>query len=1121
MPILRSDNLFIAAPKPVDNRYDNNGQGYIDVAAVNAAIIQSYRYIGLTVNIQGVEYWYRDGTGDGDLIAKDYSSTITHVVDDVNNGILVGGQVAGGVSITGNSSDANADFTIIAQGTGTLKAGGNHTANIGEADDLITFAYAEANYASGTVSGSNTQVQFNDNGSFGASANLTFSSDTLSVNGTDVGGSLIQFAGTGTKNVFSSNLSSTLSIGVGTNGANSAEGAYISIQGDPAGGVLNLVAGDSGSVLLTGGRLQTSGYSPSISNSTDLATTGFVDTYMKSFASVAPDVNDIFLIRDNSNSNNFRYSTIQSIIDLVNGGLTLNVLGTPAANQVTFWSSSNEITGSDDFTWNGSLFSINGDLISTSVTSSFDTSGLGSYSIQGLTVINDQREAILTNLTVDNIQVDGNTILTSSGDLFLNPSGSNVDFSGKAISNVTIDASLITSGVLDNARVQESNVTQHQAALSITESQISDLGATITLNADTDVSSNAWVLDEDDLVSNSNTKVPTQQSVRAYVDGAVASNVNYRGSYDAATNTPDLDTSPSGISTGDMYTVTVAGVFFTANLEVGDVLISEVDNPTVEADWTIVQKNLDASSVKALYEANTVFNFDNIQIDGNTISTTDLDGNLTLAPNGSGSVEVTGNSTFSNDVTLSDGKLTGTRSDAPTSGTSEMFDFTQSNTGNVADYVFGRFTTGSGGNLAFRVSNLNLAEPQWQMNLGSTEAFSIAQGATDRFLIDASGNATFSENVSVGGLTNSDYSGNAGNQLLVGSSTANQGITIRSNTLGLINFADGTTSSQTYAGRVIYDHSTDELKLSAGGVTTGDAQFVLSASSATFSGNIIGGGGTTNSTTIGNAPLQIYDGTSTGAQNYIIEIGRTDQAVSGGLYKGTIGGANGIGLGTLTAHDLELSANGSVGLTVKSGSGNVDFSGSLTASSNGHSFGSSTFTRSGSIPLTVNRTSTSGVLFSGQYAGAAAVYLRGSGTEGGMYTPSGLSLMLGSNGNTNDLTIDTSGNAAFTGNVTATDFTSTSDERLKENFISYGSVLDRVIQTKGLFSHFKWKESGVADVGYSAQKIQKIFPEVVKENNNLSISYAKMSGIALEAICELKEQIETLKIELKELRNKG
>ena len=48
-----------------------------------------------------------------------------------------------------------------------------------------------------------------------------------------------------------------------------------------------------------------------------------------------------------------------------------------------------------------------------------------------------------------------------------------------AISGLRLDAGVnISTGVLADARVQQSNVTQHQAALSITESQISDLDHT-------------------------------------------------------------------------------------------------------------------------------------------------------------------------------------------------------------------------------------------------------------------------------------------------------------------------------------------------------------------------------------------------------------------------------------------------------------------------------------------------------------------------------------------------------------------------------------------------------------------------------------------------------------------
>jgi hypothetical protein len=124
------------------------------------------------------------------------------------------------------------------------------------------------------------------------------------------------------------------------------------------------------------------------------------------------------------------------------------------------------------------------------------------------------------------------------------------------------------------------------------------------MNSDTSTAAMSFVIDEDTMASDSATQVPTQQSVKAYVDASVVGAVTYRGSYDASTNTPDLDTSPSGVLTGDMYTVTVAGTFFTTPLEIGDVIIAEIDSAAAETDWTIVQRDLDAASIKVSYESN-------------------------------------------------------------------------------------------------------------------------------------------------------------------------------------------------------------------------------------------------------------------------------------------------------------------------------------------------------------------------------------------------------------------------------------------------------------------------------------------------------------------------------------
>lgn len=60
-----------------------------------------------------------------------------------------------------------------------------------------------------------------------------------------------------------------------------------------------------------------------------------------------------------------------------------------------------------------------------------------------------------------------------------------------------------------------------ESGLSITESQISDLGTYLSSTA-TDASSWGFVVDEDNMASNLATKLPTQQSVKAYVDSVIA-----------------------------------------------------------------------------------------------------------------------------------------------------------------------------------------------------------------------------------------------------------------------------------------------------------------------------------------------------------------------------------------------------------------------------------------------------------------------------------------------------------------------------------------------------------------------------------------------------------------------
>ena len=86
-------------------------------------------------------------------------------------------------------------------------------------------------------------------------------------------------------------------------------------------------------------------------------------------------------------------------------------------------------------------------------------------------------------------------------------------------------------------------------------------------------------------------------ATKAYVDAATVGGLVYQGGYNAATNTPDLTTSPNSIEKGWTYTVTADGTFFGEQLRVGDVLIAEQDDPSAIGDWTTVQNNIDLASL--------------------------------------------------------------------------------------------------------------------------------------------------------------------------------------------------------------------------------------------------------------------------------------------------------------------------------------------------------------------------------------------------------------------------------------------------------------------------------------------------------------------------------------------
>jgi hypothetical protein len=109
--------------------------------------------------------------------------------------------------------------------------------------------------------------------------------------------------------------------------------------------------------------------------------------------------------------------------------------------------------------------------------------------------------------------------------------------------------------------------------------------------------------------------------------------------------------------------------------------------------------------------------------------------------------------------------------------------------------------------------------------------------------------------------------------------------------------------------------------------------------------------------------------------------------------------------------------------------------------------------------------------------------------------------------------------AQFYGNVLADNFILSSDRRLKHNVQPIHDAL-----TKALFLNpvqFNHNEDNRADIGFIAQNVQKMFPELVhkRQDGYLSLSYDQFTAINNAAIHELYSEFQSLKKENQKLRN--
>ena len=168
----------------------------------------------------------------------------------------------------------------------------------------------------------------------------------------------------------------------------------------------------------------------------------------------------------------------------------------------------------------------------------------------------------------------------------------------------------------------------------------------------------------------------------------------------------------------------------------------------------------------------------------------------------------------------------------------------------------------------------------------------------------------------------------------------------------------------------------------------------------------------------------------------------------------------------------------------------------ITSGSYAHTSGDLTFDVAGDILLDAG--------------GSNIQFLHDSTTFGGVEDVSG-SLRINS-GTSTALTF--SGvNATFAGTLasgaitSSGDVTAFSDMNLKSDIRTIPNALDKVSDMRGVY----FTKDGEAGTGVIAQEIENILPEVVKDGEYKSVAYGNMVGILIEAIKELKAEVEKLK----------
>jgi len=118
------------------------------------------------------------------------------------------------------------------------------------------------------------------------------------------------------------------------------------------------------------------------------------------------------------------------------------------------------------------------------------------------------------------------------------------------------------------------------------------------------------------------------------------------------------------------------------------------------------------------------------------------------------------------------------------------------------------------------------------------------------------------------------------------------------------------------------------------------------------------------------------------------------------------------------------------------------------------------------------------------------------------------------------MTIDTKGDVQFTGDVQAANFYTPSSAQFKTDIAPLVDALAKVCRLNGV--RFTWKETGEPAIGFIAEEVARVFPELVRydesDQNAQGLDYGKLTAVLVEAAKAQQAEIEALEAECAALK---